>query len=150
MHQTGTEEVIEMFITAITSSYDPHTSYMSERSFKNFMIVMGLKLEGIGATLSGDDDGYTVIKSIVPGGACDTQGGIKVEDTIMGIAQDDASGGRLQADLAEKHGTDIVDVNYMKLDDVVAMIRGKAGTVVRLQIRSEGETDIKIVEIVRE
>ena len=150
MHQTGTEEVIEMFITAITSSYDPHTSYMSERSFKNFMIVMGLKLEGIGATLSGDDDGYTVIKSIVPGGACDTQGGIKVEDTIMGVAQGDASGGRLQADLAEKHGTDIVDVNYMKLDDVVAMIRGKAGTVVRLQIRSEGETDIKIVEIVRE
>jgi len=150
MHQTGTEEVIEMFITAITSSYDPHTSYMSERSFKNFMILMGLKLEGIGATLSGDDDGYTVIKSIVPGGACDTQGGIKVEDTIMGVAQGDASGGRLQADLAEKHGTDIVDVNYMKLDDVVAMIRGKAGTVVRLQIRSEGETDIKIVEIVRE
>ncbi len=149
-HQTDTEEVIEMFITAITTSYDPHTSYMSKKTFENFMITMTLELEGIGATLMANDDGYTVIKSVVPGGACDTQGGIKVEDTIMAVGQGDESGNRVDHKLGTLHGTDFRDINFMKLDEVVSMIRGKAGTVVRLQIQSENETDIRTVEITRE
>ena len=74
MHQFDSEDVVELYITSVTASYDPHTTYMSKRSFENFMIQMGLELEGIGATLSADDEGYTVIKSIVAGGAVDTQG----------------------------------------------------------------------------
>jgi len=150
MHQTNTEEVIEMFITAITTSYDPHTSYMSKKTFENFMITMSLELEGIGATLMANDDGYTVIKSVVPGGACDTQGGISVEDTIMAVGQGDETGNKVDSKLGTLHGTDFIDINFMKLDEVVSMIRGKAGTVVRLQIQSENETDIRTVEIVRE
>ena len=150
MRQTDTEDVIEMYITAVTNSFDPHTSYMSRRTFENFMIQMGLELEGIGATLSGNDEGYTVIKSIVPGGACDTQGGISVEDVIMAVGQGDEEGERLDHKLATEHGTEFIDINFMKLDDVVSMIRGKAGTVVRLQVQSENEVDIRTVEIVRE
>jgi carboxyl-terminal processing protease len=150
MHQTDTEDIIEMYVTAVTNSFDPHTSYMSRRSFENFVISLSLELEGIGATLSGNDEGYTVIRSIVPGGACDTQGGISVDDVIMEVGQGDEEGNRVDPGLAEKNGTDFIDINSMKLDDVVGMIRGKAGTVVRLNVQSEEGGEIRVVEIVRE
>jgi carboxyl-terminal processing protease len=150
MHQTDADDIVEMYITAMTSSFDPHTSYMSRSTYENFMIQMELELEGIGATLQATDDGYTVIKSIVPGGACDTQGGIKVEDKIIEVGQGDDSGAQLDVKLAAKNGTDFIDVIGMKLDDVVGMIRGRAGTVVRLRVQSENEDEFHTVEIVRE
>ena len=150
MNQTDTEDVIEMYVTSITNSFDPHTSYMSRKSFENFIIQLSLELEGIGATLSGNDEGYTVIRSIVPGGACDTQGGISVDDVIMEVGQGDENGNRVDPELAEKNGIDFIDINSMKLDTVVGMIRGKAGTVVRLNVQSEEGGDLRTVEITRE
>ena len=136
MHQTDNEDVVEMYVTAITNAFDPHTSYMSKGSFENFLIAMSLELEGIGATLQATDDGYTVIKRVVPGGAADKQGEIKVEDKIVSVAN---SG-----------DAEPVDVTGMKLDDVVKLIRGKAGTKVRLGVMSENSTEIKTISIVRE
>ena len=136
MRQTDNSDVVEMFITSITSSFDPHTSYMSNETFENFMIQMRLQLEGIGATLqSSEDDGYTVIKRIVPGGAADKQGDLKVEDKIVAVGQGDEG--------------EMNDVTGMKLDDVVKQIRGKAGTTVRLAVLSES-SEIKTIAIVRE
>ena len=134
MHQVDNEDVVEMFVSAVTTSFDPHTSYMSKDSFKSFDIAMTLQLEGIGATLQGDDEGYTVIKRIVSKGAADKQGQLKVEDKIIAVGQGDDG--------------ESVDVNGMKLDDVVNMIRGKAGTTVRLSVMTGNE--IKTVKIVRE
>lgn len=150
MKQLNTEDVVEMFITAVTTSYDPHTTYMSSGSFRNFMIQMGLQLEGIGATLQATDEGYTVIRSIVPGGAADTQGGLKIEDRIVAVGQGDEKGERYDPDLAKQKGLDFVDAVGMKLDEVVSMIRGRAGTVVRLRILSENATEMHVLSIVRE
>lgn len=136
MHQTDNGDVVEMYVTAITTSFDPHTAYMSKESFENFLIAMSLQLEGIGATLQSDDDGYTVIKRIVVGGAADKQGALEVEDKIVGVAQGEEG--------------ESVDVTGMKLDDVVQKIRGKSGTTVRLQVLSEDGSEIKTVNIVRE
>lgn len=139
MHQTDNDDVVEMYVSAITNSYDPHTSYMSTESFKNFKISLSLQLEGIGATLqSSEDDGYTVIKRVIPGGAADKQGEMAVEDKIVAVGQGNDLDG------------DTVDVTGMKLDDVVKMIRGKAGTTVRLVILSENSTETKVLRIVRE
>ena len=136
MHQTDNDDVVEMFITSITTSFDPHTSYMSSDTFENFMIQMRLQLEGIGATLqASEDDGYTIIKRIVVGGAADKQGDLKVEDKIVAVGQNEEG--------------EMVDVTGMKLDDVVELIRGKAGTTVRLALLSEG-ADIRNISIVRE
>ena len=149
MHQMDTEDVLERYISAVTTSFDPHTSYMSKKTYDNFIIQMGLELEGIGATLQGTDDGYTTIKNVVKGGAAYTQGGLKVEDKIHAVGQGEEDGTKLDPDLAAKHGTDFVDVSFMKLDDVVGMIRGKAGTTVRLSVMSE-DGDLHTVNIVRE
>lgn len=134
MHQIDNAELLEMFLTALTTAYDPHTSYMSPRTLENFEIDMKLQLDGIGAALS-SDDGYTVVNKIVPGGAADKDGRLKPEDKVVGVGQN-ASG-------------DIVDVVDVKLSDVVQLIRGKKGTVVRLQVQPEGSAETKIYDITR-
>ena len=87
MHQFDNEDVIELYVSAITTSYDPHTSYMSKSTFVNFMISMSLELDGIGATLQSTDDGLTVIRRIVPGGAADKSGEIVVDDKIIAVGR---------------------------------------------------------------
>lgn len=150
MHQMDNEDVVERYISAITNSYDPHTSYLSKGSFENFLISMSLELDGIGATLQGSDEGYTVIKSIVKGGAAFKQGELKVEDKIVAVGQGNEDGSDADMRLMRQHGPEFIDVIGMKLDDVVGMIRGKAGTTVRLSVMSESDSELHTVKIVRE
>ncbi len=134
MHQTDGEELLEIYLTAMTMGYDPHTSYMSPSSYENFIIDIGLELEGIGAALQ-PVNGHTVVKEIIPGGAADKDGRLQPEDKIVGVGQ--GIDGEIQ------------DVVGMKLDDVVHLIRGKRNTVVRLNVTStDGET--QVIEITRE
>jgi carboxyl-terminal processing protease len=122
-------------LTALTTAYDPHTTYMSADSLNNFEIQMRLNLEGIGAALEAPD-GETVVKKIIPGGAASKDGRLKPEDRIVGVGQ----------------GVDgpIVDVSDMKLNEVVKLIRGHQGTTVRLKVMPKGETEAKIYNIVRQ
>lgn len=136
MHQFTSDDVAEMFLTSLTSCYDPHTSYMSPTSFEDFMIMMRLNLDGIGATLQSTDDGLTQIKRIVPGGAADKCGEISVDDKIVSVGQ--GTGGEM------------VDITDMRLKDVVSMIRGEAGTIVRLGVMPKGSGGLKTVTIKRE
>ena len=68
MHQVDGNELLEIYLNAFTTAFDPHTDYMSPDSFHNFEISMSLELEGIGALLTGED-GYTTVKHILPGGS---------------------------------------------------------------------------------
>lgn len=126
-HQTDADEVLETFVTAITTSFDPHTTYMAPKTLSNFDIIMSLKLEGIGAQLT-LEDGFTTITNVVPGGAADKDGRLKSGDRIVSVGQG-----------IEGAMSDVID---LKLDDVVSQIRGKAGTMVRLGVRpvAGGET----------
>lgn len=136
MRQLKSDRVLELFANAITTSYDPHTSYFSKTTYENFQISMKLNLEGIGASLQ-SEDGVTVIKRIVPGGAADKEGSLKVEDRIVSVGQGIEEG-------------DLIDVIDMNLDDVVKLIRGKAGTVVRLGVMPQGKKEVEIYKITRE
>ena len=134
MQQTQSDELLEIFLTAVTTSYDPHTTYMSPTTSENFEIQMRLNLDGIGAQLT-LEDGYTKITRIIPGGAADKQGELKPGDRIVSVGQDEE--GELQ---------DVID---MKLNNVVALIRGKPGTTVRLGIIPEKSQKTKILAIKR-
>ena len=75
MHQTTADELLERYLTAFTSSFDPHTSYMSASTLENFDINMRLQLEGIGAALKYElDDGCTKVSQLVPGGPAEKDG----------------------------------------------------------------------------
>ena len=128
MHQTSSDELLEMFLNSVANSYDPHTSYMSPSTLENFRIQMRLELEGIGAALQ-LIDGYTVVSRVIPGGAADLNGKLKAQDRIVSVGQGEDG--------------EMEDVLDMKLDAVVSRIRGTAGTVVRLGVIVEnGDTEI--------
>jgi carboxyl-terminal processing protease len=135
MHQTDHQELLEMYLTSMTTAYDPHSTYMSPKNLENFKIMMRLDLEGIGASLM-FDDGYTVVKELIPGGAADKEGHLKPEDRIVGVGQ----------------GEDglMVDTLDMKLSDVVDMIRGTRGTTVRLEVIPSGKHERMVYSIVRD
>jgi carboxyl-terminal processing protease len=133
MHQIDSEELSEMYLTSLTSSYDPHTNYMSRRSQENFDLSFKLKLKGIGAALQATDT-YTMVSRIIPGGAADKAGELKQGDYVVGVAQGQG---------------EMMDVSEMKLSDVVDMIRGEAGTVVRLEVIPAGQTEKKVYTITR-
>jgi len=136
MHQTDADNLLEIFLTSITTGYDPHTTYMSPTTLENFKILMSLHLEGIGAALS-VNDGFTEISKLIPGGAAHKSGLLKVDDRIVSVGQG-AEG-------------PMVDVTEMKLDDVVKLIRGKPGTTVRLGVipHDGGDGKPKIIDITR-
>ena len=134
-HQMTADELLETYLSALTSSFDPHTSYMSPGTLENFEIGMRLQLDGIGAQLKGED-GYTTIMELTPGGAADRDGRLKAKDRVVGVGQG-ADG-------------EIVDVVDMNLNEVVKLIRGKRGTLVRLKVIPAGDTVPKVYDITRD
>ena len=132
--QYSNDELLEDFLTALTMSFDPHSSYMSPSTLDNFTIQMRLELDGIGASLE-SKYGETIVKDLVPGGAADKDGRFKRNDVIVGVGQG-----------TEGEFVDIVD---MKINDVVQMIRGKPGTIVRLEVIPADKSGRKVYDITR-
>jgi carboxyl-terminal processing protease len=134
MHQMTSDELLETYLSSLTASLDPHTSFMSPGTQENFDIAMRLQLDGIGASLKAED-GYTTVMDVVPGGAADKDGRLNRKDRVVGVGQG-----------AEGEIVDVIDKN---LNDVVQLIRGKRGTVVRLKVIPVGESVPKVYDIVR-
>jgi len=122
--QYNSEDVFQQFMNAYTESIDPHTNYFSPITSANFKIDMSLSLEGIGAQLRSEDD-YTKVMEIIPGGPAYKSGLLHQDDKIVGVAQGDTG--------------EMEDVIGWRITDVVQLIRGKKGTVVRLLIIPAGE-----------
>jgi carboxyl-terminal processing protease len=136
--QLESNDVYQTFINAYLMNIEPHTAYFSPRTSENFDISMRLSLEGIGAVLRSEYD-YTTVQEIVPGGPADLAGELHKEDRIVGVGQD-------------KDGK-IVDVVGWRLDDVVDLIRGRKGTLVRLEVlpKSTGaDGPTRMISIVRD
>ena len=138
LSQSNSEDVFGYFMNAVSSAIDPHTAYYTPRRFEDFTINMSLKLQGIGAVLTKEDQ-FTKIVSVVNKGPAQKTGQIHKNDKVIGVAQGDQG--------------EMVDVIGWRNDEVVDLIRGEAGTVVRLQIipyTEAGDGMPKVVRIVRE
>ena len=119
MQQYNSSDVYQTFMNSYTESLDPHTSYFNPITAENFDIEMSKSLEGIGARLSKEGD-YTIVYSIVPGGPAFKGNELHDNDKIIGVAQGDDG--------------EMIDVVGWRNDDVVQLIRGKKGSVVRLNV----------------
>ena len=132
------DDAFQAYTYALTTSFDPHTSYFSPDEYKNFQIDMSRSLEGIGAKLQTEGE-FTVINELIPGGPAFNSNLLKKGDKIIGVGQ-----GRK---------TEIVDVSGWRINDVVKLIRGKKGTIVRLKIlpaSQGGRGSAKVVQLFRD
>ena len=135
--QQKEEDIFSLAINILSNQFDPHSTYLSPRSAEDFDVNMSLKLNGIGALLGIEDD-YTKIISLVPGGPAEKSGKINPEDRITKIRQ---------------IGTDnYQDVVGWRIDEVVDLIRGEAGTEVEIEFISfdSSSDSTKLVTLKRE
>jgi len=134
-HQFDSSELLEVYLSSLTTTFDPHSSYLSAKNLEDMLNQqLHLSLEGIGASLR-SEDGYAVVTEIVPGMAADKDGRLQPEDKIVGIQKENGE----EIDLVEK-----------KLSDVVRFIRGPRGTKVRLIVQPAESKERKIFELTRE
>ncbi|MFT5711870.1 MAG: carboxyl-terminal processing protease [Glaciecola sp.] len=131
LSQTNSEDVFQTVMNSFARSIEAHTSYLSPRNTERFQIEMNLSLEGIGAVLRSEDD-HTVIVSLVAGGPADKSLKIKPEDKIIAVAQE---------------GEEFVDVIGWRLDEVVELIKGPKGSIVKLQVLKGSSESKKIAEV---
>jgi len=138
LDQTRAEDIFQAYINTFAMSYDPHTNYLSPDNAENFDINMSLSLEGIGAVLQSDNDQVKIVR-LVPAGPADKTKQVAPADKIIGVAQGNK---------------EMVDVVGWRLDEVVKLIRGPKGTVVRLEVipanNAPNDQTSKIVPITRE
>lgn len=137
LEQTESEDIFGVLMAAVSGSIDPHTSYLSPRQGESFDIQMSLSLEGIGALLQSDGE-YVKVASLVPGGPAERAGVLEPADRIIAVGQEDG---------------DMVNVVGMRLDNVVDLIRGPKGSIVRLDVVPAQAVDMtrsQTVEITRD
>lgn len=134
LRQADPTDAFSVYMDAYTHSYDPHTDYFSPRRYKDFNIDMNLQLQGIGAELR-SKNGYAELVRLIPGGPAAKSGKLKPTDRIIAVGQG-------------KHG-DFTDVIGMRLDKTVQLIRGKAGSTVRLQVSPQDGGQTKTVTLKR-
>ena len=132
------DDAFQAYINALTTSFDPHTSYFSPEEYENFQIDMSRSLEGIGAKLQTEAE-YTVVNEVIPGGPAFKSNLLRKGDKIVGVGQGKTA--------------EIVDVVGWRINDVVKRIRGKKGTIVRLKIipsSQAGRGPVKIIQLLRD
>ena len=119
LSQTQSRDVFQIFMNAVTMSFDPHSQYFAPRLSEDFDIHMKLSLEGIGAVLQNEYE-YTKVVRLIPKGPADKSRKLAPGDKIIGVGQ-----GR---------DGEIKDTIGQRIDDVVKQIRGPKDTFVRLKI----------------
>lgn len=132
--QVKARDAFSAYMHAVTHSYDPHTDYFSPERSKNFDIDMNLELQGIGAELR-NKNGYAELVRLVPGGPAAKSGELQPTDRIMAVGQG-------------KNG-DLTSVIGMRLDHTVELIRGKAGSVVRLRVSAADTSQTQVLSLTR-
>lgn len=127
------DDWFSVYINAIASRFDPHTSYFAPDDKERFDVSISGKLEGIGARLQKKND-FTEITELISGGPAWRGKELEPGDAVLKVAQGDK---------------EPVDVVGMRLDDVVKKIKGPKGTEVRLTVKKT-DGSIKIISIIRD
>ena len=125
-----TEKMEDGIIGGLFASLeDPYSVYMSKKEFEDFMVHTKGTYGGIGVIMTPGEDGFVTVVSPIE----DTPGeraGIISGDKIIKV--------------------DGKDVTAEKLDEAVAMIKGKPGTKVELTVFRTGRKESFAVNITRE
>ncbi|NDJ78310.1 MAG: S41 family peptidase [Chloroflexi bacterium] len=117
-------------IGMLSSLGDPHTDYMDPDTYAHILEAMSGAYEGIGATVRKDENtGGLELVSIIEVSPAEAAG-LRPGDQIVEVAGDDVTG--------------------LTQSEIVALVRGPAGTPVLLGILRPGEPEILEFEVIRD
>lgn len=113
------EDWFGTYLNAFVSQFDPHSVYFAPVDKDRFDTSISGKYEGIGARLTKRNQAIKIVE-IISGGPLWLDQSIEVGDQIMMVRQQEG---------------DPVDVQSMRLDDAIELIKGPAGTTVFLTVK---------------
>lgn len=134
MQRISDDGLLELCLSALAGAYDPTSNYMSPYTMSNYQSTTREQLEGIGVSLR-MFDGELTVDRIVPGGPAARDGRLKAADRIVAVAEGTTGHFREVADLL--------------LGDCVGLIRGRAGSTVRLKVVTRGAAEPVVYDFVR-
>lgn len=114
-------------IDGMFKTLDPHSNYMDPEEFKELNEFTSGEFGGIGISIERKNDRITVVSPIE--GTPAHEAGLNTGDIIISV--------------------DDTDIKDYTLDKAVTLIRGEAGTKVKLGIIKAGKQDITYMEITR-
>ncbi|OGJ67677.1 hypothetical protein A3J34_01095, partial [Candidatus Peribacteria bacterium RIFCSPLOWO2_02_FULL_51_10] len=116
-------------VTGLTQAIgDPYTVFMTPKDSKTFQDALDGTLEGIGAQLDEKDGKITVVAPLK--GSPAERAGLNARDTIIAV--------------------DGVEIEGLRLEEVVGKIRGPKGTKVKITVLREGKKAPVTVEVTRD
>ncbi len=121
-------QLMKTGIDAMLNSLDPYTVYYTENDIEDFMYMTTGEYGGIGATVN-DINGKIIISDPYEGFSA-FKAGIRAGDQIVGV-----------------NG---INVEGKKTDDISALLKGQAGTPLKLKIIRAGQTSPTEVSLLRE
>lgn len=127
-------EVRARFLERLINLFDPHSGYFSSREANEFKIIMEGAVGGVGIDVEIDND-RCFIDSLAAGGPAETQAVLQVGDELIAVAESEGTWTSLQSS---------------RYTEVIAHLRGKPGTSVRLAYRRGGDGPRQEIEIKRE
>jgi len=114
---------------AINALGDPHTAYFTPQDFENLKISLQGSYEGIGITVTLDEEGRVTVISPIEDSPAE-RAGIRPEDRIVKVNDTDLKG--------------------LTLNEAVELMRGPKGTEVTLFIQRKGHEELLKFDIVRD
>jgi carboxyl-terminal processing protease len=119
MEDVREQDWFASYLNAFVAQFDPHSVYFAPVDKDRFDTSMSGKYEGIGARLTKRNQAIKIVE-IISGGPLWRDQSVDVGDQIMMVRQQEG---------------DPVDVQSMRLDDAIELIKGPAGTTVYLTVK---------------
>lgn len=120
----------ESVIPAILKNLDPHSVYIPARDYEKYNEPLTGNFSGIGVLFNMNEDTVAIIRPVANGPS--EKVGIQPGDRIV-----------------EVEGTVVAGVKMVS-DDIVAMLKGKKGTPVKIKVKRPGEPGLIEFEIIRD
>ncbi len=122
------EVLIRGAIDGMFKVLDPHSGYYNNKEFQELQASLSGEFSGVGMQVERKNDRVTVVSPIE--GTPAFKAGIATGDIILSV-----------------DGKDIKD---LPLDQAVALIRGEAGTKVKLEVVKADKGDVVYIELIRQ
>lgn len=126
--ETKPGQLMKTGIEAMLASLDPYTNYYTENDIEDYRYMTTGEYGGIGALIQDVNNKITVTEPYE--GFSAFKGGLRAGDEIL-----------------EVNG---VDVTGKRTDDITNMLKGQAGTPIKLKIRHLGQTTTLDLSLMRE
>lgn len=126
--ETKPGQLMKTGIDAMLNSLDPYTIYYPENEIEDYRFMMTGEYGGIGATVN-DIDGKIIIADPYEGFAA-FKAGLRAGDQVVGV-----------------NGNNVVG---KRSDEITNLLKGQAGTPVKLKILKVGQTTPVDIDLVRE